>query len=41
MSTSLLAMRVCEAMFFIGLIGSAVVIAISFVQDGKELLARE
>jgi hypothetical protein len=36
-----IAMRVAEAMFFLGLIGSAVVVAISFVEDSKELFRKE
>ena len=31
------AIRVLEVMFFLGLVGSAVVVAISFIEDGKEL----
>jgi hypothetical protein len=31
------AMRVLEVMFFTGLIGSTVVVLISFVEDAKEL----
>ena len=30
-------MRLLEVMFFVGLGGSAVVVLISFVEDGKEL----
>lgn len=32
-----LAIRALEALFFIGLAGSAVVVIISFVEDAKEL----
>lgn len=32
-----LAIHTLEAMFFIGLVGSAVVVIISFVEDAKEL----
>ena len=35
------AMRVLEVMFFLGLIGSAVVVLISFVEDGKELFGKD
>jgi hypothetical protein len=34
-------MRVIESMFFIGLGGAAIVVAISFVQDFKELFGEE
>jgi len=30
-------MRVIEVMFFLGLVGSTVVVLISFIEDGKEL----
>jgi hypothetical protein len=30
-------MRALEVMFFTGLVGSSVVVAISFIEDGKEL----
>ena len=35
------AIRVLEAMFFLGMIGSAVVVLISFVEDGKELFGKD
>ena len=35
------AIRVLEVMFFVGLIGSAVVVLISFVEDGKELFGKD
>jgi hypothetical protein len=35
------AMRVLEVMFFVGLAGSAVVVIISFVEDGKELFGKD
>jgi hypothetical protein len=41
MVLAVFAMRVLEAMFFIGLIGSAVVVLISFVEDGKELFGKD
>lgn len=41
MVLALLAMRVLEVMFFVGLIGSAVVVLISFVEDGKELFGKD
>ena len=34
-------MRVLEVMFFVGLAGSAVVVIISFVEDGKELFGED
>jgi hypothetical protein len=33
-------MRLCEAMFFLGVAGSAVVVAISFVEDFQLLVGR-
>jgi hypothetical protein len=33
--------RVLEALFFLGMIGSVVVILISFVEDGKELFGKD
>jgi hypothetical protein len=34
-------MRVLEVMFFVGLAGSAVVVIISFIEDGKELFGKD
>ena len=34
-------MRLLEVMFFIGLAGSAVVVIISFVEDGIELFGKD
>jgi hypothetical protein len=34
-------MRVLELMFFVGLVGSSVVVLISFVEDGKELFGKD
>jgi hypothetical protein len=34
-------MRLLEVMFFIGLLGSAVVVLISFVEDFKELFGED
>ena len=34
-------MRLLEGMFFVGLVGSAVVVLISFVEDGKELFGKD
>ncbi len=41
MILALLAMRILEVMFFAGLIGSAVVVIITFVEDGKELFGKD
>ena len=37
----LFAMRVLEVMFFVGMAGSAVVVAISFVEDAQELFGKD
>jgi hypothetical protein len=34
-------MRILELMFFLGLVGSAIVVVISFLEDGKELFGKE
>lgn len=34
-------MRVAEVLFFFGMIGSAVVVIISFVEDWKELFQKD
>lgn len=36
-----LGMRLLEIMFFTGLVGSAIVVVISFIEDGKELFGDE
>jgi hypothetical protein len=41
MSVAIFAMRVAEVLFFAGLLGSAVVVLVSFVEDAKELLAKD
>ena len=41
MHIATIAMRVLEAMFFAGLVGSSVVVLISFVEDGKELFGKD
>jgi hypothetical protein len=41
MGLAIIAMRVLEVMFFVGLVGSAVVVLISFVEDGKELFGKD
>jgi hypothetical protein len=33
--------RVMEIMFFLGLVGSGVVVLISFFEDGKELFGKD
>jgi hypothetical protein len=37
MIIGVLAIRVLELLFFLGLAGSAIVVVISFFEDGKEL----
>jgi len=34
-------MHVLEVAFFVGLVGSSVVVLISFVEDGKELFGKD
>ncbi|HUB28588.1 MAG TPA: hypothetical protein VL967_02785 [Terracidiphilus sp.] len=41
MFLAILGMRVLEVMFFVGLVGSAIVVLISFIEDGKELFGDE
>jgi hypothetical protein len=41
MILAIFAIRVMEAMFFVGLVGSSVVVLISFVEDGKELFGKD
>jgi uncharacterized membrane protein YqhA len=41
MGLAIFAMRLLEVAFFVGLVGSAVVIVISFYEDGKELFGKE
>jgi hypothetical protein len=36
-----IAMWILEAMFFLGLIGSTIVVLISFVEDAKELFGED
>ena len=36
-----LGIRVLEVMFFLGLIGSSIVVLISFFEDGKELFGKD
>jgi hypothetical protein len=41
MQIAILGMRLLEAMFFVGLAGSTIVVLISFVEDAKELFGDE
>lgn len=41
MSIAIFGMRVLEIMFFAGLAGSAIVVVISFLEDGKELFGKD
>jgi hypothetical protein len=41
MSFALLAMHILDTMFFVGLVGSSIVVLISFVEDGKELFGED
>ena len=41
MQVAIFAMRVLEVMFFVGLVGSAVVVILSFIEDGKELFGKD
>jgi hypothetical protein len=41
MILAIFAMRVLEVMFFLGLIGSSIVVVISFIEDGKELFGKD
>jgi len=41
MALAIFGIRLLAIMFFIGLAGSAVVVLISFIEDGKELFGDE
>ena len=41
MILAVFAIRLLEAMFFFGMIGSAIVVLISFFEDGKELFGKD
>lgn len=41
MQLAIYGMRLLEVLFFVGLVGSAVVVLISFIEDGKELFGEE
>jgi hypothetical protein len=36
-----IAINILDTMFFVGLVGSAVVVVISFIEDGKELFGKD
>ncbi|WP_420239182.1 hypothetical protein ACOBR2_06245 [Telmatobacter bradus] len=41
MFLAIFGMRLLEVLFFAGLLGSAVVVLISFFEDGKELFGKD
>jgi hypothetical protein len=41
MFLAIIAMQILEAMFFLGLAGSTVVVIISFVEDARELFGED
>lgn len=41
MAVAIFGMHVLELMFFLGLAGSAIVVLISFIEDGKELFGKD
>lgn len=41
LSIAIIAMKLLEAMFFVGLVGSTIVVLISFVEDAKELFGED
>jgi len=41
MDLAIIGMHILEVMFFVGLLGSAVVVFISFIEDGKELFGED
>lgn len=41
MILAMLAIRILEVMFFVGLVGSSIVVLISFIEDGKELFGKD
>jgi hypothetical protein len=41
LTLALFGMHVLEIMFFVGLLGSSVVVIISFIEDGKELFGKD
>lgn len=41
MALAIFGMRLLEVLFFAGLVGSAVVVVISFIEDAKELFGED
>jgi hypothetical protein len=41
MILAVFAIRLMEVLFFVGLVGSAIVVVISFVEDGRELFRKD
>jgi|HubBroStandDraft_5_1064220.scaffolds.fasta_scaffold1806809_1 hypothetical protein len=41
LNIAMIGMKVLELMFFVGLVGSTIVVVISFVEDGKELFGSD
>jgi len=41
MAIAVFFMRLLEVMFFVGLVGSSIVVLISFVEDAKELFGED
>jgi len=41
MDLAVIGIRLLEIMFFVGLVGSSVVVLISFVEDAKELFGED
>jgi hypothetical protein len=41
MTLGLFGMHLLEIAFFVGLVGSSVVVIISFIEDGKELFGKD
>jgi hypothetical protein len=41
MALAILGIRVLEVIFFLGLIGSAIVVLISFIEDVRELFGKD
>jgi hypothetical protein len=41
MILGVIAIRLMEILFFVGLVGSGIVVLISFVEDGRELIGKD
>jgi hypothetical protein len=41
MTFALFVMHLLEVIFFVGLVGSSIVVIISFIEDGKELFGKD